>query len=242
MPGLCTPSRAADPDMPFLGEVRTFAFTKCPTNYVPAAGQLLDIASNNALFSLLGMTYGGDKQKNTFALPNLQGQAVVGASSAMPLGKAVGAAAVTLTANQVPLVTHSHTAALKLTSGTAPITIPAKPGTLAVTPKLVVKQATGVVGVKDGYLLSQGGVGQSSAPIYIDPGSSATTAQLGGLTADVSGLSATDTITFQVPTVTGGTVTVDPQGTTATAPVPTQSPAMPMTVCIAVQGNMPTFN
>ncbi|WP_162561288.1 phage tail protein [Methylobacterium terrae] len=239
--GLCLPSLADEPPLPFLGEIRTFASPRCPTNFMQAAGQTLDIAGNSDLFSVIATTYGGDGRTN-FALPNLQGQAVVGASTAMPIGKAVGASSVTLDATQVPLVSHSHDATFAPVSGTAPVTLPATPGTLAVTPKLLAKQATGVVGVKDGYLLSQGGIGQSTAPIYIDPANSAATAQLGGLTAEVTGLSATAATTFQVPVVTGGTVTVNPKSAAATAPVPIQSPALPMTVCIAVKGYLPTSN
>jgi microcystin-dependent protein len=53
---------------PFLGEIATFGFSFCPTGWAPLNGQLLAIAQNTALFSLLGTTYGGDG-KTTFALP-----------------------------------------------------------------------------------------------------------------------------------------------------------------------------
>jgi microcystin-dependent protein len=53
---------------PFLGEIDTFAFNFCPVNWAPLNGQLLQISQNQALFSLLGVTYGGDG-KTTFALP-----------------------------------------------------------------------------------------------------------------------------------------------------------------------------
>ena len=53
---------------PFLGEIDTFAFNFCPTGWAPLNGQLLQISTNTALFSLLGTTYGGDG-KTTFALP-----------------------------------------------------------------------------------------------------------------------------------------------------------------------------
>jgi microcystin-dependent protein len=53
---------------PFLGEIDTFAFTFCPTNWAALNGQLLKISTNIALFSLLGTTYGGDGI-TTFALP-----------------------------------------------------------------------------------------------------------------------------------------------------------------------------
>jgi microcystin-dependent protein len=53
---------------PFLGEVETFAFNFCPTGWASLNGQLLPINQNQALFALLGTTYGGDGQ-TTFALP-----------------------------------------------------------------------------------------------------------------------------------------------------------------------------
>jgi microcystin-dependent protein len=57
---------------PFLGEIRMFAGSFAPQGWALCQGQLLQIAPNTALFSLLGTTYGGDGQTN-FALPDLQG-------------------------------------------------------------------------------------------------------------------------------------------------------------------------
>ena len=57
---------------PFLGEIRTFAGNFAPSGWALCQGQVLSIAQNDALFSLLGTTYGGDGQ-STFALPNLAG-------------------------------------------------------------------------------------------------------------------------------------------------------------------------
>jgi microcystin-dependent protein len=53
---------------PFVGEIATFAFNFCPLGWAPLNGQLLPISQNQALFALLGTTYGGDG-KTTFALP-----------------------------------------------------------------------------------------------------------------------------------------------------------------------------
>src|ERR1700682_5166707 len=57
---------------PFLGEVETFAFNFCPIGWATLNGQLMPINQNQALFALLGTTYGGDGRVN-FGLPNLQG-------------------------------------------------------------------------------------------------------------------------------------------------------------------------
>jgi microcystin-dependent protein len=53
---------------PYIGEVRTVAFSYCPTGWAPMHGQLLQIAENDALFALIGTRYGGDGE-TTFALP-----------------------------------------------------------------------------------------------------------------------------------------------------------------------------
>ena len=58
----------AQASSPYLGEIQTFAFNFCPAGWAPLNGQLLAISQNQALFALLGTTYGGDGQ-STFALP-----------------------------------------------------------------------------------------------------------------------------------------------------------------------------
>jgi len=58
---------------PFIGQIQIFAFNFAPRNWMPCEGQLLPIAENQALFSLVGTTYGGDGRTN-FALPNLRGK------------------------------------------------------------------------------------------------------------------------------------------------------------------------
>jgi len=59
---------------PFIGQIELLPFNFAPKNWAPCAGQLLPINQNQALFSLLGTTFGGDGTTN-FALPNLQGKA-----------------------------------------------------------------------------------------------------------------------------------------------------------------------
>ena len=74
-------TRSADPGNllgadPFIGEIMLVAFTFCPRDWTECDGQLLSINSNQALFSLLGTTYGGDGRTN-FALPDLRGRSAV---------------------------------------------------------------------------------------------------------------------------------------------------------------------
>ncbi len=92
---------------PFIGEIRTFSFGTIPQNWAACNGQLLSINQYQALFSLLGTTYGGDG-RSTFALPNLQGRLPVHRGNGIAIGQAGGEETHTLTTNEVPL--HTHTA------------------------------------------------------------------------------------------------------------------------------------
>jgi microcystin-dependent protein len=95
-----------------IGEVRVFAGNFAPRSWALCEGQLLSIAQNSALFSILGTTYGGDG-RTTFQLPDLRGRAVVGPGtgpglSSYTLGQRGGVQSNTLTINQLP--SHTHTA------------------------------------------------------------------------------------------------------------------------------------
>lgn len=95
---------------PFIGEIRMFGGNFAPRGWAFCNGQLLAISSNTALFSLLGVTYGGNGQ-TTFALPNLQGRAPIhfGQGPGLTprvLGEMVGTENVTLLSNQMPM--HNH--------------------------------------------------------------------------------------------------------------------------------------
>ena len=84
-----------------LGFIYDFAGNFAPSGSLAAGGQLLSIANNNALFNLIGTTYGGDGV-TSFALPNLQGQAVDGTGSGQVLGVETGSSTVTLTTAELP--------------------------------------------------------------------------------------------------------------------------------------------
>jgi microcystin-dependent protein len=90
---------------PFLAEIRILSFSFPPKGWALCNGQLLPINQNQALFSLLGSTYGGDGEVN-FALPDLRGRTPVHVGSGLTLGLRGGSEAVTLTAASLP--THSH--------------------------------------------------------------------------------------------------------------------------------------
>jgi microcystin-dependent protein len=96
-------------DDPFLGEIQWVSFNFAPKGWTLCNGQLLPINQNQALFSLLGTTYGGDGRV-TFALPDLRGRVPISQGGSFVLGETPGAEAVTLTQAQLP--THSHTSAV----------------------------------------------------------------------------------------------------------------------------------
>lgn len=96
---------------PFIAEIRMFGFNFAPRGWAFCNGQLLPIAQNTALFSLLGTTYGGNGTTN-FGLPNLQGRAPLHPGQApglspYVLGQTGGSETVTLTQNGLPSHTHA---------------------------------------------------------------------------------------------------------------------------------------
>jgi microcystin-dependent protein len=95
---------------PYIGQIETFAFGFAPKNWALCGGQLMPIAQNQALFSLLGTTYGGDGIR-TFALPNLQSRVAVGQGGSYGLGQVGGEENHTLTVAETAGHTHSLGAA-----------------------------------------------------------------------------------------------------------------------------------
>ena len=96
---------------PFIGEIRMFGGNFNPNGWAFCDGQLVPISENDALFTLIGTTYGGDGQE-TFALPNLQSRVPIHQGNgpdgvSYQLGQAAGVESVTLTTQQIPAHTHS---------------------------------------------------------------------------------------------------------------------------------------
>lgn len=96
---------------PFIGEVKLFGFNFAPRGYATCQGQIIAIAQNTALFSLLGTTFGGNGQ-TTFGLPDLQGRAPIGQGqgpglSPYSMGQVGGTETVTITTAQMPMHVHS---------------------------------------------------------------------------------------------------------------------------------------
>jgi microcystin-dependent protein len=103
---------------PFLSEIRIMSFSFAPKGWALCNGQLLPINQNQALFSLLGTTFGGDGRVN-FALPDVQGRVPIHVGSGHTLGELGGEQAHTLSIAEIP--THTHVLSGTSTAGTAAI-------------------------------------------------------------------------------------------------------------------------
>jgi microcystin-dependent protein len=92
-------------DTPYVGQLLLAAWGFATAPYVPCNGQTMLISQNQALFSLLGTTFGGDGRVN-FLLPNLQGRTPVGFGNGIAYGQVGGEEGHTLVAGEVPVHTH----------------------------------------------------------------------------------------------------------------------------------------
>jgi microcystin-dependent protein len=136
---------------PFVGELRIFSFSFAPKGWAFCNGQILSISQYQALFSLLGTTYGGNGSQ-TFALPNLQGRVPTHFGAGIAQGSIFGTESHTLTQAEIPA--HSHPV-----FGTGAVRDTTAPG---------------------GTFLANGSVFYASAPGNIVPLSSTTVSATGG--------------------------------------------------------------
>lgn len=102
---------------PFLAETRIFSFGFAPKGWAQCNGQLLPINQNQALFALLGTTYGGNGQ-TTFALPDLRGRVPIHMGNGHTPGERSGETAHTLTGNE--LAPHTHLLRVSAAAGRLP--------------------------------------------------------------------------------------------------------------------------
>ncbi|SDG01556.1 MULTISPECIES: phage tail protein [unclassified Duganella] len=132
-----TPSYACGASDTYLSTVCVLAWSRNDLRgYLPANGQTLSISQNSALFSLLGLTYGGNGQ-STFQLPDLRGRTIIGAGTGIDgisyaVGQAAGNASVTLLPNQMPQHVHGI-AAVPLTNVTTTLDLSKATGTAALS-------------------------------------------------------------------------------------------------------------
>ena len=103
---------------PFLAEIRIVSFNFPPKGWALCNGQTLPINQNQALFSLLGTTYGGNGQ-TTFQLPNLRGQVPIHEGNGHTLGEQAGTTSVTVNIQQLPTHTHQLNGSSSASGGNA---------------------------------------------------------------------------------------------------------------------------
>jgi microcystin-dependent protein len=136
---------------PFLSEIRIMSFNYAPRGWAFCNGQFLPINQNQALFSLLGTTFGGNGQ-TTFALPDLRGQTPIHVGSGYTLGERGGEQAHTLSIAELP--THSHVANA---SGSTANTSDPTNNVLAVVPGRAYTNPTGLTTLLPSTVTSVGG-------------------------------------------------------------------------------------
>ncbi|MEX3955985.1 phage tail protein [Trinickia sp. EG282A] len=199
---------------PYVGEIRMVAFNFAPQGWALCQGQLLAVAQNEALYSLLGTFYGGNGVSN-FQLPDLRGRTPVGAGqglglSSINLGEQAGTENVQLTISNMP--SHTHSATAQPGTATGSVALPATTSTAS-------ENESGVPGPN----AVLGPVSSSGRPL--------------GLYS-----TATDNVTtlkpFNVSLQTSApAITNSPTG--SNTPVPVRNPYLGINFCIALQGVFP---
>jgi microcystin-dependent protein len=145
---------------PFLSEIRIMSFGYAPKGWALANGQLLPINQNQALFSLLGTTFGGDGRVN-FALPDIRGRTPIHVGAGHTLGERGGEQAHTLSISELPQHTHVFNA----NTGTGNVSVPPN-AVLAKAPANAYGPASQLVAMNAGASLNTGG---SQAHLNMQP-------------------------------------------------------------------------
>lgn len=147
---------------PFLSEIRLMSFVFAPKGWALCNGQLLPINQNQALFSLLGTSFGGDGRVN-FALPDYRGRVPIHVGSGHTLGERGGETAHTLSIAELP--THTHV--LQATSGNATVAIPSSTLMLATSANYeAYRPASALVSLQPSTVANVGG---SQAHLNMQP-------------------------------------------------------------------------
>ena len=146
---------------PFLSEIRIMSFVFAPRGWALCDGQLLPINQNQALFSLLGTTFGGDGRTN-FALPDLRGRTPIHAGSGHTLGERGGEQAHTLSIAELP----QHTHGLVASGATADTAVPSNTALLASSPAQFYTSPNNLIALGSGSVSNVGG---SQAHLNMQP-------------------------------------------------------------------------
>lgn len=241
-------------DEPYIGTVCTYTFDWCPRNYLPADGRQLSTSDYATLFSLIGNRFGGNGSTN-FNLPDLRGRAVVGTGTSdygvtTTIGQKGGSAGATLNAANLPAHTHPAAGVLAAGSVTGQVSLPVS-GTVSgqtVAGSVTVNALNGSnppgtgVAVPTSTANTVGKVGPGSVSFYAQGSTPVAVPSSHNLTVSggtVSGATASGTVRLPA-TPAAVIVTVGPNTNAQPAAVPTISPNLGQTACIAVQGLYPT--
>jgi microcystin-dependent protein len=213
----------------YVGEIRMVAFNFAPApDWLACNGQILQIGEYQALYSLIGITYGGDG-KSTFALPDLrsrvplhigQGPGVDQNKNPLPaytLGQKGGSSAI-----NTPLLAHTHNATF---TGTAP----AQPPSVTVNVQGSSAQANNP-DPGGNYLAGSAKIGQGTGNLYVASPAATTLGNLAGVSGSISGASLTP----------AGTVAVASAGTTPSTTVSIEPPYLAVNFVIACNGVYPS--
>lgn len=152
---------------PFLSEIRIMSFVFAPKGWALCNGQLLPINQNQALFSLLGTTFGGDGRVN-FALPDLRGRTPIHVGSGHTLGERGGEPAHTLSIAELPTHTHVLNASSTQANFPAPFNANTSTGNVLASsaPDQIYGPAANLVALHAGTVTNTGG---SQAHLNMQP-------------------------------------------------------------------------
>ncbi|GGN32410.1 MULTISPECIES: phage tail protein [Marinomonas] len=230
---------ACSADEPYIGSVCTMAINYCPDGYLEANGKTLTISSNQALYALIGTTYGGSQAGGTFQLPDLRSRVVVGRGqspglSAYQLGTKAGSETYTLNQTQMPI--HNHTAVFTPNGGssgggtasgtvTLPVTGSAKIASSSPA-STVTPSDNAVLGVTNGPASKIYAASGTTNDLTIGPVGAVTGTATGPVTLNITGGAGS-----------GGAVAIGATG--GSQPFPILGPRIALTYCIAVQGIFP---
>lgn len=216
----------------------------CPQDTLLAAGQQLPISQYQALYSLLGIQFGGDG-KTYFNLPDLRGRVIVGAGAGsgltnLPISTKGGAETATLNANNLPAHTHPATTTGMSAAGNAslPVTGSVKSNDVAGTlsaQALNKSEAAGAVGVPSATQNTVSKIGGGTAAYRAYDAANAIASPVAG---NGSNVAVTGTAAGAVSLPVAGSVAVGPN-TTAGTPVAVRDPYLSLNACIVVNGLYP---
>ncbi|MCW2479895.1 phage tail protein [Candidatus Symbiopectobacterium sp. NZEC135] len=206
---------------PYIGSVCYMVTSYCPEGYLRANGQLVPTNQYQALYALVGYTWGGSQAQGTFGLPDLRSRVVAGTGqgpglSNVVLGQTYGAENVALATNNV--APHLHPATLSPLTGTASVAIPVVTGAATTN---VPGNTVSLAGTSPSFDLSPVGGVDSPAKIYSNAATNATLKPF--------------VVPFSLGTPSGVTIGANTGGT----PFSIRNPSVGLTACIATSGIFP---